>query len=256
MIKPMLFSGFYFLLSFFILERMKIRLPPPPKKTFSIPPPIIGSIAALYLGSFFLLLLIQQALPLPRLLIYYLSFLILVGGAKLLFPKVLTTIIHIPTEKKIAEGLRFVPVALFSQQAIMHLFSLFGEHLLERQLTYQLFNQLEAAPFQWLLLAFYAIILAPIVEEIFFRRMLLDILWEKTNWLAALIISSLIFGLLHASSLAPFSYNWFVAITATSVPGALAGLAYLEDQSSMVCVSFHSGFNAATLILAYSMEMF
>lgn len=68
----------------------------------------------------------------------------------------------------------------------------------------------EAGLWQSVLLFIAIVILAPIVEEIIFRGIFFNLLAKKRSALSAMIISSLFFGLLHATTMVPTAVIGFV----------------------------------------------
>jgi membrane protease YdiL (CAAX protease family) len=79
-----------------------------------------------------------------------------------------------------------------------------------------------------------AIILAPVAEEIFFRRLLIQSLLMKYSTLAAILISSLIFSVLHFHSF---------HLISTMVFSITLALLYLKSRSILICIASHSIFN-------------
>lgn len=64
--------------------------------------------------------------------------------------------------------------------------------------------------FQMMLLFLAIVILAPIVEEIVFRGIFFNLLAKKRSTLFAMIVSSLVFGLLHAETMIPVTLIGFI----------------------------------------------
>lgn len=87
-----------------------------------------------------------------------------------------------------------------------------------------------------------AVVVAPLVEEFFFRGLLLPAL---IRWLGspirAVVVSSVLFGLIHQS------------VPATVVPltifGAILAVAYLRSKSLAVPMMIHMLFNARTVVM-------
>lgn len=88
---------------------------------------------------------------------------------------------------------------------------------------------------------FGAVVLAPLVEEMFFRGMLLAGLarWGQSQW-KAVVISGLAFGLFH----------WEVAYTmpALALFGLVLGYCYARTQSLTLVILLHAVFNAKTML--------
>lgn len=68
----------------------------------------------------------------------------------------------------------------------------------------------QAGGFQMILLFIAIVILAPIVEEIVFRGVFFNLLAGKKSTLFAMIISSLLFGVLHADTMVPTAVIGFI----------------------------------------------
>jgi membrane protease YdiL (CAAX protease family) len=84
-----------------------------------------------------------------------------------------------------------------------------------------------------------AIILAPVAEEIFFRRLLIQSLLIKYSTITAVLISSLIFSLLHFHSF---------HLVSTMVFAITLALLYLKSQSILICIAAHSIFNIFAIL--------
>ena len=65
-------------------------------------------------------------------------------------------------------------------------------------------------PFELVLLFISVVVLAPIVEEIVFRGIFFNLLNKKRSTLTAMIVSSLVFGFLHAETMVPTAVIGFV----------------------------------------------
>ena len=104
-----------------------------------------------------------------------------------------------------------------------------------------------------LLMTFQAVILAPIVEELFFRGLIFNTLRQKSVFLAHLI-SAFLFGLLHVYSyiLAGDMSEWIKLI-----PYMTAGLAfsyaYEKRQNIIAPIFLHGVKNLIAVILIYIM---
>ena len=84
------------------------------------------------------------------------------------------------------------------------------------------------------------VIIAPIVEEIVFRGLILSRLNKVMNTTVALIISSLIFAILHGHIL------W---VTYAFVLGVLFGIIAIKTGSTLPTIIFHMSFNLAGLFV-------
>lgn len=82
-------------------------------------------------------------------------------------------------------------------------------------------------------------ILAPIIEEILMRGFLLDGLSVKYGKVIALIVSALLFALLH--------FNMVQTLSAF-ICGIILGLLYLHTRSILCCMLTHIGYNLISYI--------
>jgi len=84
---------------------------------------------------------------------------------------------------------------------------------------------------------FYFIVLAPIIEEFIFRGIILNRFKKKYNQKSVIIISSILFALLHFD---PNVFSRFLL-------GLLASLLYIETKNIINCMIFHSLNNLTVL---------
>lgn len=92
------------------------------------------------------------------------------------------------------------------------------------------------------LLVFFAIVVAPIVEEIVFRGCIYRFLKSQTTMLGAQIISGGVFALMHGNLLS------FVPLV---VVGVLLARVYEKSGSLAVAIWFHAFFNAFSLCMLF-----
>jgi membrane protease YdiL (CAAX protease family) len=88
----------------------------------------------------------------------------------------------------------------------------------------------------------FAIVIAPIVEEGFFRGILLPLCSRQWGALAGILVSSLIFALLHSH------LGTFAALFSLSVG---LSLAYAYTRTIAVPILLHIFFNAFNLLLVW-----
>ena len=84
-------------------------------------------------------------------------------------------------------------------------------------------------------------ILAPVMEEILMRGFLLGGLSANYGRLAALLISSALFALLH--------FNMVQTLSAF-ICGILLGLLYIHTDSVILCIAAHAGYNMISYFTA------
>ena len=78
-------------------------------------------------------------------------------------------------------------------------------------------------------------LLAPVAEEVLIRGCILNSLQNKYGLILSLVISSLLFAILH--------FN-FVQIISAVICGLILGLLYINTGSLLVCILAHSLYNA------------
>lgn len=86
-------------------------------------------------------------------------------------------------------------------------------------------------------------IIAPIIEEILMRNIVLAELKTNYGTATALLISSILFALLH--------FNMVQTLSAL-ICGILLGLLYLKTKSILCCIIAHSGYNLISYLILYS----
>ncbi|NGP90191.1 type II CAAX endopeptidase family protein [Fodinibius halophilus] len=100
------------------------------------------------------------------------------------------------------------------------------------------FNHIhEATILQQILFGGLIIVAAPVIEEIIFRGVMIERLGAKYSYSKAVVISSVIFGLLHSTPLGAFIF------------GVVLSFLYLKTQSLFVPILIHATNNALALFL-------
>ncbi|MEQ9822860.1 MAG: CPBP family intramembrane glutamic endopeptidase [Puniceicoccaceae bacterium] len=95
-------------------------------------------------------------------------------------------------------------------------------------------------PWKFLALATLAIVAAPLLEELLFRGIVLRFLIGQTSCRVALIVSSLLFALLH------FNLDSFLPI---AVLGFLLGKIYLDTGDLRTSIWMHTFFNTQSVLV-------
>ncbi|MEN8662017.1 MAG: lysostaphin resistance A-like protein [Lentimonas sp.] len=101
------------------------------------------------------------------------------------------------------------------------------------------------APVTISILVILAVILAPIVEEIIFRGCIYRFLKSKTSFIAAQILSGVVFSLMHQSLAA------FIPLV---VVGIILARIYEKSGNLLVPMCFHALFNGFSLLMLYIMS--
>lgn len=97
---------------------------------------------------------------------------------------------------------------------------------------------------------FYTCIIAPVLEETIFRGGIYTFVKDKLGVIAALVISSILFGMIHvSSSLFSGDLNDLVYLILYAGIGAILGYAYERSQTIIVPVGIHAGNNLFSFIL-------
>lgn len=108
---------------------------------------------------------------------------------------------------------------------------------------YKAFSQIRS-PF-WLMVT--GAVIAPLVEEIFFRGFLFQGFRQKYGWVRAILLSSLVFAAAHLE---------LVAFIPTFLLGCVLAYIYHRSNSLWPGIIFHAAFNSFSLIAVYLMTQF
>lgn len=108
---------------------------------------------------------------------------------------------------------------------------------------FQMFDQLESPA--WLFVV--GAIVAPIVEEIFFRGFLFQGFRQKYGWMPALFLSSAIFGAAHLDP---------VSLIPTFVLGCVLAVVYHRSNSVWPGILFHAAINSFSLCAVYVISQY
>ncbi len=108
---------------------------------------------------------------------------------------------------------------------------------------FQMFDQLESPV--WLFVV--GAIVAPIVEEIFFRGFLFQGFRQKYGWMPALFLSSAIFGAAHLDP---------VSLIPTFVLGCVLAVVYHRSNSVWPGILFHAAINSFSLCAVYVISQY
>lgn len=108
------------------------------------------------------------------------------------------------------------------------------------------FDQFFERPLDAYLVAAFAITLGPLMEELFFRGFLYPVLARRTGSVAGILITGLLFGLIH---LPQYGYSW-AAVLIVCLVGVV--LTTVRAVTKSVASSFlaHVGYNATIMVLA------
>jgi len=121
-----------------------------------------------------------------------------------------------------------------------------------------LFGWYQFAGFSWdfrtssvllpaIVLSFVATIQSPLVEEVIFRGFLFQTLTDRWGLRISIFLSSLLFGILHLTSLEDLV--WWAAIISTFLAGLMFVQAYLVRKSLWIPIGIHFGWIFAGRLL-------
>ncbi|GIO25034.1 CPBP family intramembrane glutamic endopeptidase [Oceanobacillus sp. J11TS1] len=88
-------------------------------------------------------------------------------------------------------------------------------------------------------------ILAPILEEIIFRKIIFGSLYKKMNFFLAALISSLIFAVIHMD---------FTHILMYAAMGFVFAFLYVQTKRIIVPILVHAGMNSLVVLAQYSLD--
>ncbi|MCT1905471.1 CPBP family intramembrane glutamic endopeptidase [Oceanobacillus sojae] len=88
-------------------------------------------------------------------------------------------------------------------------------------------------------------ILAPILEEIIFRKIIFGSLYKKMNFFFAALISSLIFAVIHLD---------FMHIMVYASMGFVFAFLYVQTKRIIVPIIVHAGMNSLVVLVQFSLD--
>lgn len=142
-------------------------------------------------------------------------------------------------------GLAFIVFVFIMSLIVGYIMQLFGINKADDVSNISNFTQATGI---WMVFVFLGTtIIGPIVEEVFFRGLLLTVFSQKLNMVLSVVFSSLAFGLMHAQTSVQ-STLYMVAVT--SVLGAVFALMRLYTGRLGTSIVAHVFFNGANMTLA------
>ena len=126
-------------------------------------------------------------------------------------------------------------VGIINQYLLTNLFNveIKPQEILEK------FKELEKT-YEIIIFGISSVVIAPLYEELLFRGIIFPKLIQKTNFLTAVILSSLIFAILH------FHLSALLPLFSLSL---ILSLIYLQTLSLWPCIFLHALFNLISIIL-------
>lgn len=95
-----------------------------------------------------------------------------------------------------------------------------------------------------------ACLLAPVLEEVTFRGVLFQAVGRRTSWVVGLVLSSLVFSLVHLEVVLPLQLESIVYSLALFAVGTVFGLVFHYSRSLGAAIVAHATFNGVQLLLA------
>ena len=92
-----------------------------------------------------------------------------------------------------------------------------------------------------ILAVIYTVFLAPVCEELVFRGLMISSLEGATKKWVAVIISAVLFSVVHLPSLIALGYTFLL--------GLVLGFVYVRTKSLIPCILLHMAFNASNYLL-------
>lgn len=136
--------------------------------------------------------------------------------------------------------LKYLPLIWLATALSQWFFQYFGAQLEQQKPVEMLLNALEKEPIKFWALAFGAILMAPIAEELLFRSYIYRFLKSKYTTLAATLISALLFAAMHAN---------LASLIPLFVLGVLFTRSYENTGSIVTPMVYHALFNAHSILL-------
>ena len=132
--------------------------------------------------------------------------------------------------------------------AALGMFSLVAESLLQRWIPKSLpIEEFFKNPSSGYLLAAFGVLIAPFVEELFFRGFLYPALTRWTGSIIAIVITAAAFAALHGTQLA---YSWAPLLVLFIVGSVLTVIRALRG-SVATCVIVHMGYNLVLFLVIF-----
>ncbi len=107
------------------------------------------------------------------------------------------------------------------------------------------FDQFFNRPSDAYLVAIFAVTLGPLMEELFFRAFLYPVLARRTGAIAGVVITALLFGLIHSPQ---YGYSW-AAVLIICLVGAVLTMVRAVTKSVASSFLVHVGYNGILLLL-------
>lgn len=141
-----------------------------------------------------------------------------------------------------------IALAALGGGAALSIFSLVAENLLQRwtpkSLPIEEFFKSQSSGY---LLAAFGVLIAPLVEELFFRGFLYPALARWTGSIIAIVITAAAFAALHGTQLA---YSW-APLLVLFVVGSVLTVIRARRGSVATCVIVHMGYNLVLFLVLF-----
>ena len=129
-----------------------------------------------------------------------------------------------------------VPFLIAAAVANAAAYAVGGKEVPAQDVALAIQEQIHSQPLQ---VAFFAVLLIPLLEEVIFRGFLLEVVSSRLGAAAGVVLSSFAFAILHGVAAAPVIFALAVAMA----------LVKLRTRSLLVCWLIHGTHNGAVLLL-------
>lgn len=129
-----------------------------------------------------------------------------------------------------------VPFLIAAAVANAAVYAVGGKEVPAQDVALAIQEQIHSQPLQ---VAFFAVLLIPLLEEVIFRGFLLEVVSSRLGAAAGVVLSSFAFAILHGVAAAPVIFALAVAMA----------LVKLRTRSLLVCWLIHGTHNGAVLLL-------
>lgn len=141
-----------------------------------------------------------------------------------------------------------IALAALGGGAALGMFSMIAETLLQRWIPKSLpIEEFFKNPASGYLLAVFGVLIAPLVEELFFRGFLYPALTRWTGSIIAIVVTAAAFAALHGTQLA---YSW-APLLVLFVVGSVLTLIRALKGSVATCVIVHMGYNLVLFLVIF-----
>lgn len=216
----------------------------------------VGTVVFAYILTIFVLYLFGQQFSLdpsgtiPQVLLHVLEFATL-GLFALFFSYIIGSYDYIdariPTRKHLVTSIGVIFLMLTFQVFFNGLIQLLGAESAENTVV----NSGLGDPIFYLYMVPVMIFFVGPVEEYVFRGIIQDTFTEKVNFKTGLLVASLLFGMIHITSIEGASLEALLYIASSSVLGLVLGYYYHKTRNIIVPMLAHGIYNSILMLTLY-----